>query len=100
MDTCATPGHVADPQRFGVVTTFTSEVGLDVIDELNISLAYANITGQLNDGSERRNILYSPDARVAMTVSLSLDKVYQAATATAAGPAPTRVAVANTPSAH
>jgi hypothetical protein len=76
---CVTPERVDEPKNFGVNTYFSTEVSVDVTKEFGVALAYENLTGQLGPSSERRNILYSPDARFFLGASLALDELYKTA---------------------
>jgi hypothetical protein len=66
----ATDGH------FGVVTLFASEVSVQVFDEMSVQLGYNNLTLQTDPNGQRRNMLYSPDARVYATITAHLDAIY------------------------
>ena len=76
---CETPSTVQDPNNFSVITLFNSEVGVDVIDEMNVAVGYANLTLQQGPDGTRRNIFYSPDARVYATITAKLDEIYKSA---------------------
>jgi hypothetical protein len=43
-------------------------------------VGYANLTLQTGPDGQRRNIFYSPDARVYMTLVAHLDEIYKTAT--------------------
>lgn len=79
---CVQPDRVNDPQTFSVVTLFESEIGVKVIDELDLSVGYNNLTLQLGPDGQRRNVFYSPDSRFYITATAHLDTIYQAATGT------------------
>ncbi|MEZ4223908.1 MAG: hypothetical protein R3B13_23360 [Polyangiaceae bacterium] len=90
---CETPQQVNDPNNFSVVTWFNPEVSVDPIDELNVAVGYANVTLQVGPDGKRRNMFYSPDARVYATLTANIDKIYQSATKQSAkAPAQTSVA--------
>src|SRR4029434_3960648 len=74
---CVTPERVDNPKSFAVITGFTSEVAVDILDELSMAVGYANLTLQLGPDGQRRNILYSPDARVYLAVTAHLDELYK-----------------------
>ncbi|MCA9633694.1 MAG: hypothetical protein KC766_38850 [Myxococcales bacterium] len=78
-----TPGDCAevtsaekDPTNFSVVTIFASEVGMQVVPEFSFAVGYANGTLQLGEDGTRRNILYSPDARVYLSLVGHIDAIY------------------------
>jgi hypothetical protein len=75
---CATPDRVNDPQHVSVVTLFNTEFDVKVIEELELAIGYANLTLQLGPDGNRRNVFYSPDARVYFTATAYIDKIYQA----------------------
>jgi hypothetical protein len=62
--------------HFGVVTLFASEVSVQVFDEMSVQLGYNNLTLQIDPNGQRRNMLYSPDARVYATITAHLDAIY------------------------
>jgi len=70
-----TPGE-KHPTNFSVVTIFASELGMQVLPEFSFAVGYANGTLQLGDDGERRNILYSPDARVYVSLVGHIDALY------------------------
>jgi hypothetical protein len=76
---CVEPDRQEDRTNFIVVTTFASEVGVKVLDEMSVAVGYNNITGQLGADGKRRNMLYSPDARVFLTVTAHIDEIYKTA---------------------
>jgi hypothetical protein len=89
-----------DPNNFAVVTLFNTEVGVEVTKEFEVDVGYANLTLQTAPDGTRRNIFYSPDARVYLTLVAHLDEIYLSAsgqreaepTTTAKAPAPRQVA--------
>jgi hypothetical protein len=50
-----------------------------VLDEMSLAVGYNNVTGQLGADGKRRNMLYSPDARVFLTVTAHIDEIYKTA---------------------
>ncbi|MBX3181964.1 MAG: hypothetical protein KIT72_11110 [Polyangiaceae bacterium] len=77
---CVEPDEgVAESTDFSVVTVFASEVGMQVLPEFSFALGYANGTLQLGPEGERRNMLYSPDARVYLTLVGHIDAMVQRA---------------------
>lgn len=65
-----------NPTNFSVVTIFASELGMQVLPEFSFAVGYANGTLQLGEDGERRNILYSPDARVYLSLVGHIDAIY------------------------
>jgi hypothetical protein len=93
---CTEPDRVSDPQKFSVITLFESEVGVKVVDELDVAVGYNNLTLQLGPDGKRRNVFYSPDARFYITATAHLDSIYQTATGTKqSAKAPTQRSVAS-----
>lgn len=90
---CATPDVVDDPTDYAVTTLFNTEIAIDILDEFDLDLGYANLTSQVGPDGQRRNIFYSPDARVYTTFVANLDELYLTATGarrSAKAPAPPR----------
>lgn len=83
---CTPTQQVNDPQRFGVVTEFLTELSVSVFDELDVRADYTNISLQLGPDGKRRNVFYSPDARVSLGLVLHLDALYLRATGAESGP--------------
>lgn len=77
---CATPDVVDDPTDYAVTTLFNTEIAIDILDEFELDLGYANLTSQVGPDGQRRNIFYSPDARVYTTFVAKLDELYLTAT--------------------
>jgi hypothetical protein len=76
---CTTVASVQDPEAFSVVTAFSSELGIRALDQLGIAAGYSNVTLQLRPDGQRRNVLYSPDARLQLAVTFHLDELYASA---------------------
>lgn len=61
---------------------FIASVGYDIVDEINLSLGYYNLTNELAPDGTRRGVIgantvwWSPDARVFFDVTANLDKAY------------------------
>jgi hypothetical protein len=51
-----------------------------VIPEFEVDVGYANLTLQTAPDGNRRNIFYSPEARVYITLVAHLDEIYKTAT--------------------
>lgn len=77
---CVEPDSVEDPQRFVVTTVFESEVAWQLMDELVVAAGYSNLTSQVGTSGERRNMFYSPFARLYASVTANLDEIYLTAT--------------------
>lgn len=69
-----------NPDNFGVVTLFASEVSVVVVRELSVELGYQNLASQIGPDAQRRNMFYSPDARFSLSVVLNLDAAYDLVT--------------------
>jgi hypothetical protein len=76
---CAVIDTLEDRRTFAVVTQFASEVGVRVLDVLGCSFGYTNVTLQLGPDGTRRNVLYSPDSRFLLGMSMHLDELYRTA---------------------
>ena len=48
--------------------------------ELGVSLGYSNVSGQLGEDGQRRNIFYSPYAQFSAGLAISIDAIYEAIT--------------------
>ena len=77
---CVTPERPENPSNYAVVTTFASEVGVKVFDDLSLAAGYNNVSAQLGADGTRRSFFYSPYSRVYLTVTASLDEIYKTAT--------------------
>lgn len=73
---CVKPDRVDDPQNSSVITIFQTELALNAPKPFTFSVGYQNVTLQLAPHGERRNVLYSPDARFFASIALELDQVY------------------------
>jgi len=72
----ARPAMVDAPTTYSVSTWLTSSVGYQVADELTVSLGYYNLANQLAPDGTRRNPLWSPNARLFLTLTANLDAIY------------------------
>jgi hypothetical protein len=79
---CVTPSTVDEPTNHSVTTLFNTELAFDVLKEMEIDIGYANLAPQIGPDGQRRNIFYSPDARVYLTFVAKLDEIYLSATGT------------------
>jgi len=75
---CIMPGRADDPTRYRVSTWAIGSIDYDVIDEMSIGFGYYNLTAQIGPDGQRRNPLWSPDARIFLTVTGNLDAIYDA----------------------
>jgi hypothetical protein len=65
-----------NPDIFGVVSLFASEISVAVVRELSVELGYQNLASQIGPDAQRRSMFYSPDARFSLSVVLNLDAAY------------------------
>jgi hypothetical protein len=71
-----TADRVENPDHFGVVALFASEVGVTVTKELDIEIGYQNLAPQIGPDAQRRNVFYSPNARFSLSLVGNLDAIY------------------------
>jgi hypothetical protein len=76
---CITPDRLEDRTNYVVVTTFSSELAFRVFDEMTLAVGYNNIAGQIGPDGKRRNMFYSPDARVFLTAIAHIDEIIKTA---------------------
>lgn len=69
-----------DAPNFRVNTWVLASVDYDLIDEVSLSLGYYNMAGQLGSDGQRRNQLWSPNARFFFSVTANLDAIYETVT--------------------
>lgn len=69
----------ATGENFRVLPWFLASLDYDLIDEVGLGVGYYNYTNQLNENGQRRNPLWSPDARFFFTVTANLDAIYETA---------------------
>jgi MYXO-CTERM domain-containing protein len=69
------PG-IPDPTNYRVTTWLTSSFDYSLTNELLVSLGYLNRALQLAPDGTRRNPLWSPEARLFLTVTCRLDAFY------------------------
>ena len=84
---CVTPMTNADPTSNRVNTWLTATLTYDVSEELAVSAGYYNLANQLAPDGTRRDPLWSPAARLFLTVTANLDAVGRRLTRSAARPA-------------
>jgi len=75
---CTQATGVENPQTRLALTYFQTEVWGRLTDTLELTVGYANLATQLAPDGQRRNILYSPDARFYLTLNVYLDQLYVA----------------------
>ena len=75
--TCADPVSPYDPTSYRVSTWALASLDYDAFDEMTVSVGYYNLTSQIGADGERRNPLYSPDARFYLTLTGNLDVIYE-----------------------
>jgi hypothetical protein len=74
---CVEPMSVSDPTTYRASSWLTGALAFDATRELEVSLGYYNLASQLAPDGTRRNPLWSPSARLFLTVTGNLDVVYQ-----------------------
>ncbi len=73
----AAPSNLlADPVNYRVLPWFLTSVDYDVIPEFGVSVGYYNLSNQIGPDGQRRNPLWSPDARVFFDITGNLDEIY------------------------
>lgn len=83
---CTEPTTLGDPPSYRVSTWALASLDYDVVDEATVSLGYYNLTSQIGADGQRRNPLYSPDARFFLTVTGNLDVIYDRVTSKPTAP--------------
>ena len=71
------PMGITDPTAHRVSTWATASVSYDPNDSFSISLGYYNLASQLGADGTRRNPLWSPNARLFLTLTGNLDVIYR-----------------------
>jgi hypothetical protein len=66
---------IDNPTNHRVGTWALASLDYDLIDEMSMSLGYYNQTNQIGPDGQRRNPLWSPDARFFFTLSGNLDVI-------------------------
>ena len=85
--TCTVPTSLGEPTSYRVSTWALASLDYDAIDEMTVSVGYYNLTSQIGADGQRRNALYSPDARFFLTLTGNLDVIYDRLTAKPVAPA-------------
>jgi hypothetical protein len=88
--TCSEPTSLGEPASFRVNTWALASLDYDAFDEMTVSLGYYNLTSQIGADGQRRNVLYSPEARFFLTLTGNLDVIYDRLNAKPVAPAPTQ----------
>ena len=96
---CITPGRRDDRNNYLVITTFSSELAITVFDEMTIAVGYNNIANQLGLDGKRRNMFYSPDARVYLTAIAHIDEILKSMSGGDSKPSQQRQTALSAPSA-
>jgi hypothetical protein len=73
---CVDPVPIGDRTSYRVSTWALMSVDYDAFDAMTVSVGYYNLTSQIGPDGERRNPLYSPDARFYLTLTGNLDVIY------------------------
>jgi hypothetical protein len=74
---CVTPRRLDSATTYHAIGWLTSSVSMSWLDELSVSFGYYNQAGQLGPDGRRRNPLWSPDARIFLTLTANLDAIYE-----------------------
>jgi hypothetical protein len=74
---CVEPTSVSDPTTYRLSTWIVAALGYKATSEVSLSLGYYNLASQLGPDGQRRNPLWSPNARLFLTATANLDAVYQ-----------------------
>jgi hypothetical protein len=70
------PQEYEDATNFRVMPWLLASVDYDLLPEVGLGVSYYNVTTQLGEDGQRRNPLWSPDARVAFDITANLDEIY------------------------
>jgi hypothetical protein len=70
-----TPQTIDNPTRLTVSPWAIASLDYDVLDEMTLSIGYYNKTNQVGPDGQRRSPLWSPDARVFLSVTGNLDVI-------------------------
>ena len=87
----AAPQSIDNPTNHRVGTWALASIDYEALDEMSVGVGYYNQTGQIGPDGQRRSPLWSPDARVFLTISGNLDVIFDHFTAK---PSPTQSASA------
>lgn len=71
------PNELPDAVNYRVLPYVLAGIDYDVIPEMTVGGGYYNVTNQLGEDGQRRNPLWSPDARVYFDVTANLDEIYK-----------------------
>jgi len=70
------PAGVSDPTTFRVLPWFLANVDYDLMPEVTLGVGYYNLANQVGPDGQRRNPLWSPDARFFFDITANLDEIY------------------------
>lgn len=73
----ATAGRLPDTQNYRVIPWASTSLDYDLLPEIGLSLGYYNASNQIGPDGQRRNPLWSPDARVFFDITANLDEIYR-----------------------
>jgi hypothetical protein len=73
----AEPQRISNPVHYDAQTWGMVSFDYEAMDEMTVSLGYYNLSGQLDPNGQRRNPLWSPDARIFFTLTGNLDAIYE-----------------------
>jgi hypothetical protein len=71
-----TANELEDATNFRVMPWFLVSLDYDLLPEVGIGGGYFNMTSQIGEDGQRRNPLWSPDARVFFDITANLDQIY------------------------
>jgi hypothetical protein len=74
---CETVDGIDDPESYELVTVFASEVAVQIVDEMSLTVGYINLANQIGPDGERRNMFYSPNARFYLTATAFLSEIFE-----------------------
>lgn len=70
------PRHLENATNFRVNPWFVAALDYDLLPEVGLGLGYYNLTSAIGADGQRRNSLWSPDARFYFDVTANLDELY------------------------
>jgi len=77
----AAPQSIDNPTNHRVGTWALASIDYEALDEMSVGVGYYNQTGQIGPDGQRRSPLWSPDARIFLTVTGNLDIIFNHFTA-------------------
>jgi len=75
-----TPQETANPTNHSVSTWALASIDYEALDEMSVGVGYYNQTNQIGPDGQRRSPLWSPEARIFLTLTGNLDVLYQTLT--------------------